>query len=257
MDGSGPERPADEAPAEAGGSRPGPPRGVIAAAVVLVALLAIGVAVVVGLRLSGSYLGEEVASGPLPTSTRTPVTRPDRSTRSTTTSTATATTARRATAACDARAINADLGYPRSGSRIIDCGGGWAVMASEHSGDPYWVSFRDGRWRTVRDVSMYLMTCPDEAIAKGAPAWLADKHLNTCPSLNPPTPVTRPSVRPTPPPPPGSPTRPTIPTPPASPPSSSTPVGSTGATSTTTTTPTTTTTTTAAAGATSRSVEVG
>lgn len=169
-----------------GSGRSGPPQGVIAAVVVLVAAVVIGAAVVVGLRLGSSYLGEQTATGPIPTSSKATTTRTPPVPRTNSTTTATPTT-RRASAVCDARTINADLGYPGSGSRIIDCGSGWAVMASEHSGDPYWVSFRDGRWRTERGVSMYLMTCPDEAIARGAPAWLADRHLRTCPSLNPPT----------------------------------------------------------------------
>ncbi|OAV77406.1 MULTISPECIES: hypothetical protein [unclassified Dietzia] len=83
---------------------------------------------------------------------------------------------------CDAGVINADLLYPNSGARIIDCGSGWAVMASAVSGDPYWVAYSDGRWRRVGDVSIYLGTCPDEAIALGAPAWMAQKHLGDCSS---------------------------------------------------------------------------
>ena len=173
MNGSGPGRPGRRA-----GS--GPPQGVIAAVVVLVALMVIGAAVVVGIRLGGSYLGEQTATGPVPTSTKTTTRTPPAPRTSSTTSEA--TTTRRATATCDARAINRDLGYPGSGSRIIDCGSGWAVMASEHSGDPYWVSFRGGRWQAERGISMYLFTCPDEAIARGVPAWMADKHL-TCTSL--------------------------------------------------------------------------
>lgn len=81
---------------------------------------------------------------------------------------------------CDAGVINSDLLYPNSGARIIDCGSGWAVMASAVSGDPYWVAYSDGRWRRVGDVSIYLGTCPDEAIARGAPAWMAQKHLGDC-----------------------------------------------------------------------------
>ncbi|MBB0991785.1 hypothetical protein G6009_10070, partial [Dietzia sp. SLG510A3-30A2] len=83
---------------------------------------------------------------------------------------------------CDAGVINSDLLYPNSGARIIDCGSGWAVMASAVSGDPYWVAYSDGRWRRVGDVSIYLGTCPDEAIALGAPAWMASKHLGDCSS---------------------------------------------------------------------------
>lgn len=180
-------------------SRSGParPQGVIAAVVVLVALVAIGFAVVIGIRLGGSYLGEQTATGPAPTNSEATTTRtpPKPRIRTTETTTTRPTTTRRATADCDARTINADLGYPDSGARIIDCGSGWAVMASEHSGDPYWVSFRGGRWQTERSISMYLMTCPDEAIARGAPAWMADRHL-TCQSRTPTTSATRSSARP-------------------------------------------------------------
>ncbi|GLB64808.1 hypothetical protein NCCP2495_26880 [Dietzia sp. NCCP-2495] len=183
------------------GSGEGRPRRVTAAVVVLVALLAIGVAVAIGLRLGDIGLGDRPATGPVAgdatSSTSRTAPRP-RSGSSTTDAASTAvtstarTTARTVGAVCDARRINADLGYPGSGSRIVDCVGGWAVMASEHSGDPYWVSFRDGRWRNERSISMYLFTCPDEAIARGAPAWMADKHLSNCPALNPVTSDRRP-----------------------------------------------------------------
>lgn len=84
--------------------------------------------------------------------------------------------------ACDAPVINSDLLYPNSGARIIDCGSGWAVMASAVSGDPYWVAYSDGRWRRVGRISIYAGTCSDEAIARGAPAWMASKHLGDCSS---------------------------------------------------------------------------
>lgn len=83
---------------------------------------------------------------------------------------------------CDSAVINADLLFPNSGARIIDCQAGWAVMASAVSGDPYWVAYSDGRWRRAPDVSIHLGTCPAEAIAKGAPAWMAQKHLVGCAS---------------------------------------------------------------------------
>ena len=83
---------------------------------------------------------------------------------------------------CDAGVINSDLLYPNSGARIIDCGSGWAVMASAVSGDPYWVAYSDGRWRRVGRISIYAGTCSDEAIARGAPAWMASKHLGDCSS---------------------------------------------------------------------------
>ena len=178
-------------------SRSGPSNGAIAAAVIAVAAVVIGGSVAIGIRLADDYSGDGVASGPITSISATAVDRPDRTRSRTTTTTTTTPAARRATASCDARSINADLGYPDSGSRVIDCGGGWAVMASEHSGDPYWVAFRDGRWRTVRDVSMYLRTCPDEAIAKGAPGWMARKHLDTCASRNPRTTHSRTNTRPT------------------------------------------------------------
>ncbi|UVE93841.1 hypothetical protein [Dietzia sp. B32] len=81
---------------------------------------------------------------------------------------------------CDAGVINSDLLYPNSGAQIIDCGSGWAIMASAVSGDPYWVAYSGGRWRRVGDVSIYLGTCPADAIARGAPAWMAQKHLGDC-----------------------------------------------------------------------------
>ena len=141
MDGSGPAR------SGGGGAGSGSPQGVIAAVVVLVALVVIGVAVVICVRLGDGRLGDQTAAGTVSSTTETSTSRTPPRPR-TTSATTDATTPRRATAVCDARRINADLGYPDSGSRIIDCGSGWAVMASEHSGDPYWVSFRDGRWRT-------------------------------------------------------------------------------------------------------------
>ncbi|WP_010542264.1 hypothetical protein [Dietzia alimentaria] len=175
----------------------GPTNRAIAAAIIAVAVVVIGGAVAIGIRLAEDYSGNGAASGPITSLSATPVDRTDRThARLSTSSTRTTTTAqRRATASCDARSINADLGYPASGSRIIDCGGGWAVMASEQSGDPYWVAFRDGRWRAVRDVSMYQLTCPDEAIAKGAPGWMARKHLNTCSSLKSTTSASRTTAR--------------------------------------------------------------
>ena len=82
--------------------------------------------------------------------------------------------------ACDAAVINADLLFPNSGARILDCRSGWAVMASAITGDPYWVEFSDGRWRRAGDVSIYQGTCVDEAVARGAPVWMARKYLGDC-----------------------------------------------------------------------------
>lgn len=82
---------------------------------------------------------------------------------------------------CDSAVINADLLFPNSGARVLDCQAGWAVMASAVSGDPYWVTFSEGRWRRVPGVSRDLGTCSDQAIARGAPAWMARKHLRGCP----------------------------------------------------------------------------
>ena len=99
---------------------------------------------------------------------------------------------------CDSAVINADRLFPNSGARIIDCQAGWAVMASAVSGDRYWVAFSDGRWRRVADVSIRLGTCPAEAVAKGAPAWMAQKHLSSCaPSgrASPPAPTLTPTPR--------------------------------------------------------------
>jgi hypothetical protein len=132
-----------------------------------------------------------------------------------------------ATAVCDAELIENDLGSPGSGSRIIDCDGGWAVMGSAISGDPYWVVSRNGRWRRAEGVSIYTMTCPDEAIAMGVPAWMAHKHLVTCRtsnwSLAPPTLQRGPSA-PAPTPAPGVPSAPIqTPTPTQTPPQTTSP----------------------------------
>ena len=164
-------------------------RGLFPALVALAVVIAVALGVVIALIIGSGGLIEEAADETAaPTTTRTATTTaPTPRTRATTTPTTT-----RSGAVCDARVINSDLGYPDSGARIIDCGGGWAVMASEHSGDPSWVAYRNGRWGRVQDVSIYLMTCPEEAIAKGAPAWLARKHLD-CRTVDPAT-STRPSA---------------------------------------------------------------
>lgn len=101
---------------------------------------------------------------------------------------------------CDPAVINADLLFPNSGARVLDCQAGWAVMASAVSGDPYWVAFSDGRWRRVPGVAESLGTCSDQAIARGAPAWMARKHLRGCATLErsvraAPPPVRAPEVR--------------------------------------------------------------
>ncbi|MBB0968304.1 hypothetical protein G6016_04875 [Dietzia aerolata] len=219
MSGSEPQRPEDGTPPDSGASRSGPPTGVIAAAVVTVAVLVIGLAVVVGLRLSGTNLGDTISWGPLQTSTRTPVTRPDRTPRSTsdttrsTTSTRATTTARRASASCSELRTLTSPGELAAGSRIVDCADGWAVLASAHSGDPYWVAYRNGRWQPVNDISMYLLTCPDEAIAQGAPAWMAERHLGNCPDRNPGNSSIRPGTERPSPRPPTPPTRTNVPQP--------------------------------------------
>lgn len=82
--------------------------------------------------------------------------------------------------ACDAPVINADLHHPRSRARIIDCQAGWAVMASGVTGNPYWVAYSHGRWRRVGGVPMSPGTCPEVAIDRGAPVWMAQKHLGDC-----------------------------------------------------------------------------
>ena len=159
-------------------------RGLFPALVALAVALAVALGVVIALIIGSGGLIEEAADETAaPTMTRTATTTaPTPRTRATTTTPTTS----RSGPVCDARVINSDLGYPDSGARIIDCGSGWAVMASEHSGDPYWVAYRNGRWRSVDDVSIYQMTCPEEAIAKGAPAWLARKHLD-CRTVDPAT----------------------------------------------------------------------
>lgn len=120
-----------------------------------------------------------------------------------TTTSAPENTAQQPAAVCEAGVINRDLGYPDSGARIIDCAGGWAVMASAVSGDPFWVSFHDGRWHLNEDVSIYTLTCPEEAIALGAPGWLAYEHLScedvtrftTAPAPRPPAPTRTPDTQ--------------------------------------------------------------
>ena len=199
--GAGPESASAETESGSSGGRSGSRAGVMIAGLVLLGVVLVVGAVVVGVRMAGDYSGK-TAWGPITSLTATPVDLPDRDRSGTSTSkraTSTApTTAGRNAAVCDARRINADLGYPTSGSRVISCGDGWAVMASARSGDPYWVSYRDGRWQTVDDISMYLMTCPDEAISRGAPEWMAQKHLANCPALDPRTTATRTSARPAP-----------------------------------------------------------
>ncbi|MET3861860.1 cytoskeletal protein RodZ [Dietzia sp. 2505] len=150
---------------------------VLAVAVVVGVLLAT-VTTVALLRARHETSPEVTApSGPGATTTATST----RSSRATTSAPATDTSVVPAPAAvCDAGVINTDLGYPDSGARIIDCDAGWAVMASDISGDPFWVVFQNGRWRQADGVSIYTMTCPDEAIAMGAPVWMARRHLITC-----------------------------------------------------------------------------
>lgn len=154
------------------------PRAVyVAVAVVLTAAVLIAVGTTVALLRSREAPTAEAAA--TSTSSSTTSTSARRSGSATETAPATVVAPARG-AVCDAEVIASDLGYPGSGGRIIDCGGGWAVMASEFSGDPYWVTFRGGRWTSADGVSMYTGTCPDEAIALGAPAWMAREHLGTC-----------------------------------------------------------------------------
>ncbi|MFN3338368.1 MAG: hypothetical protein ACK40Z_01590 [Dietzia sp.] len=145
------------------------------AVVVVVGVLVVVITTVALMRAHDDTPPEVVATPTSPSTTETST----RVSRTSTTVPDTTVVAGPA-AVCDAGVINTDLGYPGSGARIIDCGGGWAVMASEISGDPFWVVFRNGRWRPADGVSIYTMTCPDEAIAMGAPAWMAREHLLTC-----------------------------------------------------------------------------
>lgn len=258
--GSGPESASAGAASGSSGGRSGPPTGVMVAGLALVGVGLVVGAVVVGVRMAGDYSSDATAWGPITSLTATPVDLPDRDRSGTSTSkraTSTAsTTARRTGGVCDARRINADLGYPASGSRVISCADGWAVMASAQSGDPYWVSYRDGRWQTVDDISMYLMTCPDEAISRGAPEWIAQRHLGNCPALSPRTTLTEarpPAPRPTAP----GPARPTVvPTSPVVPTSSTAPATTSAAETPTTTIATTRMTTTTPASSTPAAAEV-
>lgn len=149
----------------------------LAVAVVVAAAVVIATVAVVAILKSHEGSSSPVVEG-LTSSTTSTVITSTRAPRPTAETAAETTVAQQATAVCDAAVINRDLGYPGSGSRIIDCGGGWAVMASEISGDPFWVTFQGGGWRSANNVSIYTMTCPETAVALGAPAWMANKHLS-------------------------------------------------------------------------------
>ncbi len=169
-----------------GGGGPGQSRALVAALAAASAVLVVAIGVVIALiRVDGASETGPAAVPTDSTTTRSASTTTRPSPRPTSSVAPVPTAARQRGAVCDALVINADLGYPDSGARIIDCGAGWAVMASEISGDPFWVAYRGGRWQSVRDVSIYQSTCPDEAIARGAPAWMAIKHLGPCPTATP------------------------------------------------------------------------
>lgn len=150
---------------------------VVVAAAVVIAAVAV-VAILRSHEESPSPVVEDLTSSTTSTPRTSTASTSTQGPRPTAKSAAETTVAQQATAVCDAAAINRDLGYPGSGSRIIDCGGGWAVMASEMSGDPFWVTFQGGGWRSANNVSIYTMTCPEAAVALGAPAWMANKHLS-------------------------------------------------------------------------------
>lgn len=200
----------------------GTSRTLVAALAALAAVLVVAIGVVVALIRNDDGSTESVA-GDVTTSPQTSTSSPRVSRLVPQSSAAPVTGVLEVSGpACDSEVINSDLLFQNSGARIVDCGSGWAVMASAVSGDPYWVAYSAGRWRRVEEVSIYRGTCADDAIARGAPAWMAQKHLGACPPRGgrgpaaPPAPSTPPGLM-TPPDPnalraTASPTRPPIPT---------------------------------------------
>lgn len=141
-------------PPDASGGKSGGSKGMITGAIVVVALVVLGLAVFVGLGLSGDDSDEEliVDAGAETTSEQ-----------------------------ADARAAECEEALIGSEgvTRVIDCGDGWAVLEREGAGEPYWVTYRDGGWTTVNNDVNYVMTC-DEAIANGVPAWMAARYVSNC-----------------------------------------------------------------------------
>lgn len=168
MNSSGPSRPEDATspnnegpppgaggpPQDAGGGKSGGAKGLIIGAVVVVALVVLGLAVFVGLGLVGGDADEELVA-----------------------EAGAETTSEQA----DARAAECEeaLRGSEGVTRVIDCGEGWAVLAREGTDEPYWVTYRDGDWVTVNNDTNYVMTC-DDAIAQGMPAWMAARYVSNC-----------------------------------------------------------------------------
>lgn len=149
--GAGPPLGPGTPPPGAGGEKKGGSKGLIAGAIAVVALVVLGLAVFVGLRLSGDDPTEELVAAD-PTSEE-----------------------------ADARAAECDEALIGSEgvTRVIDCGDGWAVLEREGADEPYWVTYRDGGWTTVTGDVNYVMTC-DEALAHGVPAWMAARYVSNC-----------------------------------------------------------------------------
>lgn len=124
----------------------------ITGAIVVVALVVLGLAVFVGLRLSGGDSGEELVAD-----------------------------AETMSEQADARAGECEEALIGSEgvTRVIDCGDGWAVLEREGAEEPYWVTYRDGGWTTVNNDVNHVMSC-DEAIANGVPTWMAARYVSNC-----------------------------------------------------------------------------
>lgn len=141
-------------PPGAGREKSGGSKGLIAGAIAVVALVVLGLAVFVGLRLGGDDSDEELIAeaGGETTSEQ----------------------ADARAAECEEALIGAE-----GVTRVIDCGDGWAVLEREGANEPYWVTYRDGGWTTVNNDVRYVMTC-DEALAHGVPAWMAARYVSNC-----------------------------------------------------------------------------
>ena len=153
-DNGGPSTGAGASPQGAGGAKPGGSKGPIIGAIAVVALVVLGLAVFVGLRLSGGDSDEELIADA-----------------------GAETTSEQA----DARAAECEEALIGSEgvTRVIDCGDGWAIVEREGAAEPYWVTYRDGGWTTVNNDVNYVMTCED-ALAHGVPAWMAARYVSNC-----------------------------------------------------------------------------
>lgn len=139
-------------PPDAGRGKSGGSKGKITGAIVVVALVVLGLAVFVGLRLTGDDPGEQPVAGSETSSED-----------------------------ADARAAECEeaMNGQEDATRVIDCGDGWAVLERDGTGESYWVTYRDGGWTTVNNDVNYVMTC-DEALANGVPAWMAARYVSNC-----------------------------------------------------------------------------